>query len=134
MVVAQTGQKLGSLELTVMKVLWNCGPCTPRRVSEVLEERQPAGQKALAYTTILTTLQRLHQKGIAARSSSGKTHVYESMLERLPYAQEQGRQCARDLARLGPEAVRSFLEETERLRAKVRAGRESTGSTAKEER
>jgi BlaI family transcriptional regulator, penicillinase repressor len=66
---------LSEREVDVMNVLWRRGSAT---VSEVLDELQDE----LAYTTVLTILQRLEDKGHVGHRSEGKAHRYLPILER----------------------------------------------------
>lgn len=66
---------LSSRELDVMNVLWDRGSAT---VAEVLERLSDD----LAYTTVLTILQRLEDKGHVEHESEGKAHRYLPLLER----------------------------------------------------
>jgi len=59
----------GALENEVLAVLAAGGPLTPRQVLERLDA-------SLAYTTVMTTLARLHDKGAATRESTGRTFTY----------------------------------------------------------
>lgn len=59
----------GALENEVLAVLAAGGPMTPRQVLERLDA-------SLAYTTVMTTLARLHDKGAATRESTGRTFSY----------------------------------------------------------
>ena len=56
---------LGKLEQLLMEVLWETGDGTVR---EVMSHRVVAGR---AYTTIMTTLSRLHRKGLLERVGEG---------------------------------------------------------------
>ncbi len=62
-------------ELEVLRVLWQQGECTVRQVHEVLAQDNP-----VAYTTVLTTLQIMHQKGLVRRDASERAHVYSAVL------------------------------------------------------
>lgn len=62
-------------ELDVLQVLWQHGDCTVRQVHESLARDIP-----VAYTTVLTTLQIMHQKGLVKRDESERAHVYAAML------------------------------------------------------
>ena len=66
------GKPLGELEASVLSALWSSP--TTLSVREVLArvERRPA----LAYTTVLTVLDRLHAKGLVAREKHGKAFLY----------------------------------------------------------
>ena len=62
-------------ELEVLRVLWQQGDCTVRQVHEILSRDNP-----VAYTTVLTTLQIMHQKGLVKRDASERAHVYAASL------------------------------------------------------
>lgn len=66
---------LSGRELDVMNVLWERGSAT---VSEVLDDLQDE----LAYTTVLTILRRLEDKGRVRHESEGKAHRYLPLVER----------------------------------------------------
>jgi len=65
---------MGSLEADVLDVLWRAdGPVTPARVREDLKTN-------LAYTTVMTVLSRLWQKGLATRTKEGRAFAYEAVV------------------------------------------------------
>ena len=55
-----------------MKAVWRRPPVTVRAVQETI---RPA--RNLAYTTVMTIMDRLHQKGFLTRTMQGRTHRYE---------------------------------------------------------
>jgi BlaI family penicillinase repressor len=65
-------------ELDVLKVLWDHGPLTVREVEGHFRRRR----KKWAYTTILTLLSRLREKGHVASDKSGAAHVFRSVVSR----------------------------------------------------
>jgi BlaI family penicillinase repressor len=67
--------KLGDLELEILNVLWARGPSTVREVLDALPRRPRP-----AYTTILTMLRLMHEKGYLDRDERGKAHVYSARL------------------------------------------------------
>ena len=72
----------GELERRVLEVLWNSeAPVTARDIHTVLFQ-----QRRVAYTTVLTTLVRLWEKGVLRRELRGRAFVYsplETREERL---------------------------------------------------
>jgi len=66
---------LSGRELDVMNVLWERGSAT---VSEVQGELQDE----LAYTTVLTILRRLEEKGHVRHDADGKAHRYLPLVQR----------------------------------------------------
>jgi predicted transcriptional regulator len=66
---------LGPLEITVMEILWAHGAGNVRDVAQKLE-------RPLAYTTVMTTLDRLYKKGLLTRSKSERAFLYAPLLSR----------------------------------------------------
>ncbi|WP_461155027.1 NAD(P)-binding domain-containing protein [Saccharopolyspora tripterygii] len=65
---------LGPLEAEVMAVLWQSGSAL--RVREVLAELNSDRDSPLAYTTVMTVLSRLAERGVARRESAGRGYAY----------------------------------------------------------
>ena len=65
-------------ELEALKVLWQRGEATVR---DVCDEMNSAGQD-LAYTTVLSLLQVMEQKGLVTHRREGKAYVYLPRIER----------------------------------------------------
>lgn len=63
-------------ELEILNVLWLLGPSTVRKVHEALERH------GLAYTTVLSMLQIMYQKGLVSRDDSERAHVYQPALSK----------------------------------------------------
>src|SRR5262245_47403243 len=65
-------------EIEVMRILWAQGPLTVADVHTLIKQH-----RALAYTTILTTMVRLAEKGILHRKGSGKRrrHTYTPAMD-----------------------------------------------------
>ena len=61
--------QLGSLETEVMERIWTRGEISVRDLHDELAGR-------LAYTTIMTTLDRLYKKGLLQRRKQGKAFLY----------------------------------------------------------
>jgi predicted transcriptional regulator len=72
---APAPQPLGPLEVTVMEILWARGESNVRDVVDRLE-------RPLAYTTVMTTLDRLFKKGLLARRKSDRAFIYAPSLSR----------------------------------------------------
>lgn len=64
-------QKLGDLEADVMGVVWEKGKATVQDVKDAL-----APGRTLAYTTIMTVMSRLAEKGMLERHKVGRAYVY----------------------------------------------------------
>lgn len=71
-----TGQEvLGPLEREVMEIVWDAGG--PMSVREVLGRLNDQRDDDLAYTTVMTTLARLADKGLLRREKDGRSYLYE---------------------------------------------------------
>jgi predicted transcriptional regulator len=72
--------RLGELERAVMDVLWDRGtPLTVREVAEALHNRE------LAYTTVMTVLDRLAGKEMVERERAGRAWSYRPAASREAY-------------------------------------------------
>lgn len=65
------------LELECLRVLWSLGSGNVAQVREAL-----LGRHALAYTTVMTLLDRLARKGAAQRKKIGRYFVYSPVVDR----------------------------------------------------
>jgi predicted transcriptional regulator len=61
-------------ELSILKALWRLGPSTVRDVHNALATDDGTG-----YTTTLKLMQIMHEKGLAERDESSRTHVYAAV-------------------------------------------------------
>ena len=124
--------QLGELESEVMSVVWEKGKATVQEVKDTLEPRRP-----LAYTTVMTVMTRLAEKGMLDRYKEGRAHVY------TPAASQErvSRSLLQSLVRrlydgATVKAIAHLLEteegvddaELERLEELIRAKRQERGS------
>ncbi|MGE5612411.1 MAG: BlaI/MecI/CopY family transcriptional regulator [Bacillota bacterium] len=58
-------------ELEVLQVLWERGPMTVRQVMEVLGAKKPR-----AYTSVMSLMSDMAEKGLLVRRAQGKAFVY----------------------------------------------------------
>lgn len=65
-------------ELEALKVLWDRDGATVRDVCDAMNERGAE----LAYTTVLSLLQVMEQKGLVDHRREGKAYVYRPLVER----------------------------------------------------
>lgn len=71
--MAKSGRVLGSQEFQIMKIVWDRGRVTVRDVYAALLER-----RQVAYTTVMTTMGILEQKGFLKRKAGeDRAYVYE---------------------------------------------------------
>jgi predicted transcriptional regulator len=72
---------LGELERAIMEVVWAAeGPVTGRAVVDELTRERP-----VAYTTVLTVMDRLVRKDLLTRQRRGRAHTYQAAKSRAVY-------------------------------------------------
>lgn len=94
----------GPLETEVMRVIW--GAKAPITVREVLTQLNDNRSEPLAYTTAMTVLARLADKGVLTRRLAGRGYVYEAA------APDEASIAVRGLIRqFGDAAIASLADE-----------------------
>ena len=91
-------------ELDLMTVLWDRGPSTVAEVQEALSDD-------LAYTTVLTVLRVLEDKGHVTHTTEGRAHRYEPLVERAAAGSSALRRLTHDLFSGSPELLLTHLVE-----------------------
>jgi predicted transcriptional regulator len=87
---------LGELEASVMERLWKAGSATVREVHASLSARR---EGELAYTTVMTVMSRLAEKGLLRRFREGSAFRYRPAVERETFIAEASRDVFSGLAR-----------------------------------
>jgi BlaI family penicillinase repressor len=95
-------------ELDVMNALWDRGPSTVAEVRKALEDE-------LAYTTVLTVLRILEDKGYVGHETEGRAHRYFPAVERTEARDSALRRLTRKLFSGSPELLLTRLVEDEAL-------------------
>jgi predicted transcriptional regulator len=102
---------LGSLEALVMRALWASPGLTVRDVAL----RLPRGRRR-AYTTVMTVMNRLHEKGLLARKLADRAYVYSPKLNESEFLQDLTQKRVQSLiAEFGDVAVANFVGEVKQL-------------------
>ena len=97
-------------ELDLMAVLWERGPSTVAEVREQLDD-------ALAYTTVLTVLRTLEQKGHVGHKGEGKAHRYFARVAREAAGESALRHMVAKLFAGSPSMLLTQLVSDEKLSA-----------------
>ena len=93
---------LGALERRVMRALWAGGAMSVRSLREVYADD-------LAYTTLMTTMDRLFAKGLLERRKQGRAFVYKPQMSPEEFRQGAARGLLRRLMGADREAARPIL-------------------------
>ncbi len=106
-----TDYRLGELETAVMELCWQRDEVTVREIWSAL---QPT--RALAYTTVMTIMQRLATKGILSARKQGKTYYYRVTAQPDELIAQRAQAAVRDvLSNFGEVAITQFLKELDGL-------------------
>ena len=97
---------LPELELEVMKVLWRREAAT---VADVQEELKPA--RPLAYTTVMTVLDRLARKGAADRDKQGRGYLYRPVVSEQEVCELAFDRLLDDFFSRSPQKLLQYVQE-----------------------
>lgn len=104
---------LHELETKVMAQIWDRERVTVR---DVLTAVNASADRQLAYTTIMTIMDRLHRKGILDCGRDGRTNVYRSRYGREEYLDARARaEVAAVVDEFGDTALVHFTRQIESL-------------------
>lgn len=101
---------LGDLERELMEILWQRGEGSVRDVLLSLN-RSRSPDRQLAYTTVMTVMARLAEKGLLSRHRVGKAHEYEVAESREAFLARSSHDIARRMVEdFGDAAIASFID------------------------
>jgi predicted transcriptional regulator len=97
-----------------MEQVWARGEATVREVHEGLEQRP----RPRAYTTVMTMMQRLADKGLLVRARQGRRDVYRPQFDREQYRALRAEAEVKALVdRHGDLVLAQFVRRVDRLTA-----------------
>lgn len=114
----------GQLEAVVMDRLWDHGePMTVRQVLELLQR-----DREIAYTTVMTVMERLYRKQLLTREEHGRAFLYQPASSRADYTAHVMAQALSDSTdktaalvhfaeHVAPHEARALWEALDRRRA-----------------
>jgi len=111
-------QILGALEKEVMDVVWeNSSPITVREVLQRISKK-----RQVAYTTVMTIMTRLTDKGLLNRKSdNGKAYTYQAVYSREKFLTKVSKQIIKNfISTFGQAAVAHFAQEIDKIPADKR--------------
>jgi predicted transcriptional regulator len=92
------------LELECLKVLWELEEANVKQVRDVL-----AGHRSLAYTTVMTVLERLVKRNCVARRKAGRSFVYAALLSQESVRQRAVKDLLDSFFGGSAESLRAYL-------------------------
>ena len=123
--------RLHELEATIMDVVWS-RQLTSFAVSDVLAILEQ--RRGIAYTTVMTTVARLHTKGLLSRERDGKRYLYSPKLSREQFLEATAREVLdgsvggqQAMAMLAEKVSEASSTELDELEALIRQRRQELG-------
>lgn len=112
-----SGRILGELEKEIMEVVWISSK--PVAVKEVLDNLQ--NKRKIAYTTVMTIMVRLVDKGVLTRKLASSSYLYEPKLSQEKFiAQSVHNIFTSVISTFGREAAAHFIKEIQKLNPQKR--------------
>jgi predicted transcriptional regulator len=106
--------ELHELQFAVMERVWRLGGRVT--VHDVLKNLNAADPQERAYTTILSVMRRLHEKGFLNRERQNRSDYYTPQISREEYAHSQTRHAVDQLVdQYGEVALAHFARQVEQL-------------------
>lgn len=99
---------LFDLEADVMDVVWSEG-WTAFSVADVHDHLER--DREIAYTTVMTTVSRLFDKGLLERAKDGKRYLYTPVMDRDEFLRSMARDVLGSLFDAGLEGAEALLIE-----------------------
>lgn len=113
---SHAGRLLGDLEHRIMRVMWSLnGGTSARDVVDAMREETP-----IAYTTVVTVMNRLADKKFLRRHANGDCYVYNAVYSSPQkfYSSMAGKMLNRIRQEFGEVAMACFVEEAEKMNRK----------------
>lgn len=100
---------LGDLEVEIMEIVWAKGEQTGRQVYDRIKEN-----RNIAYTTVMTVMSRLADKGLLAKTKQGAAFVYRATTTRDEFTQSTLKKVINELVRdFVTPAISQFVDSVE---------------------
>jgi len=111
------GQVLGDLETEIMGIIWEANsPVSVSEVTKVLTKK-----RKIAYTTVMTIMGRLLNKGLLTRKQEGVRFLYQPKVSHERFIEKSVHHIfTTTVSALGGVAVTHFAKEIKKLEPKKR--------------
>jgi len=107
-----TSYNLGSLEQEIMDCLWKEKNVSVSDIHQCLQKK-----RKIAYTTVMTIMMRLTEKGFLTRKMEGKAYLYSPKKTKEQTAKNVAKRIINSLVdQYGKEAVTAFSDELKKYK------------------
>lgn len=124
---------LFDLEADIIEVVWSKG-WTQFAVADV--HRELERERDIAYTTVMTTVARMHKKGLLDRVRDGRRYLYRPRMSRAEFSESMAKELLGSLSDLGHDQALALLvdqvaesdaDELDKLEALIRERKKELG-------
>lgn len=107
-----TGKVLGELETEIMEIVWyQKGAVTVKDITDILEKR-----RQIAYTTVMTIMSRLVDKGVLTRHLNGTSYLYRPKITKDQFVAKAVHGIfSSAVSTLGAEVLTHFVKEINKV-------------------
>lgn len=112
-----TGKVLGELESEIMEIIWRQKDAVAvKDITEILSKK-----RQIAYTTVMTIMTRLANKGVLIRHLSGPSYLYKPKVTKEQFiAKAVHTIFSLTVSTLGEEVLTHFMKEIQKISPKKR--------------
>lgn len=112
-----TGKVLGELESEIMEIIWRQKDAVAvKDITEILSKK-----RQIAYTTVMTIMTRLANKGVLIRHLSGPSYLYKPKVTKEQFiARAVHGIFSSAVSTLGEEVLAHFVKEIQKISPKKR--------------
>ena len=109
---------VSNLEADIMKIVWDSKRITVREVHEIMlkKEMEKKEHGFIPYTTVMSTMSTLSEKGLLKQDKSAKTYMYSAAVGNKELSQSIIKSVAAKLLNdSGNELVSKFLSDSKNI-------------------
>jgi predicted transcriptional regulator len=103
---------LGELEAEIMQYMWDLEQATVQHIVKIINSKRP-----IAYTTVMTVMGHLVDKGLLTRSAEGKRYKYQVAQSKEEFLRKISQNMVRSVLHdFGDLAIAGFLGEISKVK------------------
>ncbi len=103
---------LGELEAEIMRHMWKVETATVQHIVKLINRERP-----IAYTTVMTVMGHLVDKGLLTRTAEGKKYLYEVAQSKEAFLRNTSQNMVRSILHdFGDLAIAGFLGEISKVK------------------
>jgi predicted transcriptional regulator len=109
---------ISNLEADIMKIVWDSKRITVREVHEMMlrQEMEKKEQGFIPYTTVMSTMSTLAEKGLLKQDKSAKTYIYSAAVDKKELSKSIIKSVAEKLLNgTGNELVSKFISDSDNI-------------------